>query len=116
MAVDWMTVVVSAAINTPAVCALLGFLGKRMLQRQKEQHSKELEHLKAGYLTDLERYKNELDGSMRMLQAGIDKTILVTKVHFQTEFEALKQIFEKLADLKFQICGLHPVTENSPRD
>jgi hypothetical protein len=109
MAVDWITVIVSVAINTPAVGALFSFLGKRMLQRQTLEHNKELEQLKAGYLVELERYKNELDGSKRMLQAEIDKTIWVTKVHFQTEFEALKQVLEKLADLKFQICGLHPV-------
>jgi hypothetical protein len=108
MPVDWITVIVSVAISTPAVGGLLGFIGKRMLQRQTQKHSKELEELKAAYVTELERFKNELDRSKRTLQAEIDKTVLVTKVHFQTEFEALKQVFEKLADLKFQMCALHP--------
>jgi hypothetical protein len=108
MTVDWITVIVSVAINTPAVGGLLGFLGKRLLQRQVQEHRKELEHLKAGYVTELEKFKNQLDTSKRMLQAEIDKTVLVTKVHFQTEFDALKQVFEKLADLKFRMCSLHP--------
>jgi hypothetical protein len=108
MSVNWVTVAVSVAINTPAVGGLLGFLGKRMLQRQIQEHGKELEQLKAGYVTELERFKSELDTSKRILQAEIDKTVLVTKVHFQTEFDALKQVFEKLADLKFRMCSLHP--------
>jgi hypothetical protein len=108
MTVNWVTVVVSVAINTPAVGALLGWLGKRKLQQETQKHSEELEHLKAGYVAELERYKSELDKSKALLQAEIDRTILVTKVHFETEFGALKEVFAKLADLKFCICELHP--------
>ena len=100
MPVDWITVALSAAINTPAVGALSAFLGKRMLQRQTQDHNKELEQLKAGYAAELEAYKSELDRSKTRFQAEVDRTILVTKVHFQTEFDALKQIFEKLSELK----------------
>ncbi|MGD0567534.1 MAG: hypothetical protein ABSA78_03940 [Candidatus Sulfotelmatobacter sp.] len=116
MTVDWITVAVSAAINTPAVGGLLGFLGKRVLQREAQKHSQELERLKAGYIAELEKYKSELDRSKLFLQAEIDKTILVTRVHFQTEFEALKEVFGKLADLKFKICCLHPVMRIASAD
>jgi hypothetical protein len=109
MAVDWITVVVSVAINTPAVGALLGWLGNRRLQQETQGHSIALEELKAGYVRELEKYKGELDKSKVMLQAEISKTILVTKVHFETEFEALKEVFSRLADLKFCMCELHPV-------
>jgi hypothetical protein len=108
MAVDWITVVVSAAINTPAVAGLLGWLGKRRLEHESAQHNSELETLKASYVTELEKYKDQLDRSKLLLQADIDKTILVTRVHFETEFDALKSVFARLAEVKLQMPAVRP--------
>ena len=65
-----------------------------------------MEALKARYQRQLEEYKSQLDTTKSFLQAEIDKTILVTKVHFETEFEALKEVFAKLAEVKLQFSTL----------
>ncbi len=114
MSVDWITVVVSAAINTPAVAGLVGWLGKRRLQNKIALHHTELEILKAEYGKQLEEYKSQLEQSKLLLKADIDKTILVTQVHFETEFEALKAVFAKLAEVKLQMAGLRPQMRVGP--
>jgi len=114
MSVDWTTVVVSAAINTPTVAGLLGWLGKRRLQNEMAQHHAELEALKAEYGKQLEAYKAQLEQSKLLLQADLNKTILVTKAHFETEFEALKAVFAKLAEVKLQMAGLRPQMRVGP--
>lgn len=114
MFVDWLTIVVSASISTPAVAGLVGWLGKAYLDRQLAKHNRELESLKADYGKQLEAYKAELDTSKRLLQAEIDKSILVTKVHFETEFTALKDVFAKLAELKLHFAGLRPMIGLAP--
>jgi hypothetical protein len=114
MSVDWITVVVSAAINTPAVAGLVGWLGKRRLQNKIALHHTELEILKAEYGKQLEEYKSQLEQSKLLLKADIDKTILVRQVHFETEFEALKAVFAKLAEVKLQMAGLRPQMRARP--
>ena len=106
--VDWLAIFVNAAISTPAVAGLLGWLGKRRLDQEAAKQNEALATLRAGYERQLEAYKNQLDTSKRLLQAEIDKTILVTKVHFETEFSALKEVFAKLAEVKLQFSGLAP--------
>jgi hypothetical protein len=61
-----------------------------------------------------------LETSKQLLQAEIDKSVIVTRVHFETEFDALKQVFAKLAGLRLQMAGLRPffdvVPENDTQD
>jgi hypothetical protein len=116
MQVDWVTVFVSAAINTPAVAGLLGWLGQRRLAQESAEHKRELEKLKAGYVMELEAYRGQLDTAKRLLDAQIETTVLVTKVHFETEFGALKEVFAKLAELNLLFGGLRPVIGLSPPD
>jgi hypothetical protein len=105
---DWLTILVNAAISTPAVAGLLAYLGKRRLDQETAKQNEALATLRTGYEKQLEAYKAQLDTSKRLLQAEIDKTILVTKVHFETEFTALKEVFAKLAELKLQFSALVP--------
>jgi hypothetical protein len=115
-AVDWLAILTNAAITTPAVAGLLGWLGRRRLDRETAKHNAALETLRAGYQRELEAYKAELDASKRVLQAEIDKTILVTKAHFETEFAALKEVFAKLAEVRLQLSGLAPDFAIRPAD
>jgi hypothetical protein len=70
--------------------------------------------LRAEYGKQLEEYKAQLEHSKLLLQADIDKTILVTRVHFETEFEALQAVFAKLAEVKLQMAGLRPQMRVGP--
>jgi len=114
--IDWLTVLVSAAINTPAVGALLGWLVKRRVAEETVKHNQVLEELRAKYSVELEAYKSDLEKSKQMLQAEIEKTVLVTKVHFETEFDALKRVFARLAEIRPRISDLRPSTSIVPVD
>jgi hypothetical protein len=85
------------AVDTAVLLAVFGLLGKRWLDGRLEKHNKEMARL-----------QGEIENSRRLLQAEIDKTILVTKVHFETEFEAYKAVFQKLAEMRFQFSELRP--------
>ena len=116
MPIDWITVVVNVAISTPAVGGLLGWLGKRQMAKDMAQHNEQLESLRAKYASELEAYRSDLEQSKKMLQGEIDKTLMVTKVHFETEFAALKEVFAKLSEVRLQIGGLRPFFDVVPAD
>jgi len=101
MNIEWGTVVASVAASGLSVAGLLrlfwGTLSDQMLARMKAKHEKELEGLKQEHARLLARYQHELD-----------KTILVTRVHFETEFNALKEVFQKLAETRLVLAGIRP--------
>jgi hypothetical protein len=75
----------------------------RMLARIKAGNDKELEKLKLAHAQSLAFYQHEFD-----------KTILVTKVHFETEFAALKEAFQKLAQVRLTMAGIRPFISIAP--
>jgi hypothetical protein len=83
--------------DTAVLLAVFGLFGKRWLDGRLQKHEREMAKM-----------KTDLEASMRVLQSEIDKTILVTKVHFETEFEAYKTVFAKLAEMRLQLAGLRP--------
>lgn len=85
------------AVDSAVLLAVFGLLGKRWLDWRLEKHNKEMARL-----------QGEIENSRRLLQAEIDKTILVTKVHFETEFDAYKAVFQKLAEMRFHFSELRP--------
>jgi hypothetical protein len=89
--------------DTAVLLAVFGLLGKRWLDGRLQKHDRDMAGLKA-----------DLEASMRVLQAEIDKTIVVTKVHFETEFEAYKIVFAKLAEMRIQFGGLRPSLDIVP--
>jgi hypothetical protein len=70
--------------------ALSSWLGKVWATRLMDRE-------RARYASDLERLKSSLESSNRQLQAELEKTIFVTRVHFETEFKALADIWRHLA-------------------
>jgi hypothetical protein len=101
MTINWGTVFASIAASGLSIGALLrlfwGTISERMLAGLKAEHEKELEGLKQGHAQLLARYQHDLD-----------KTILVTKVHFETEFSALKEAFQKLAEVRLIFGSIRP--------
>ena len=88
---------VRVAVDSTVMLAIFGLLGKRWLDGRLQKHDR-----------DMAQMKTDLEASMRVLQSEIDRTILVTKVHFETEFEAYKTVFAKLAEMRLQLAGLRP--------
>jgi len=109
---DWLlgageTIVGGALGGSAAVLGLSRWLGEawlgRLLEKEKAKYAKEIEQLKAGFAQELERYR-----------AQLDRSILVTRVHFETEFEAYKTVFSKLAEMRLLFAELRPAINIVP--
>jgi hypothetical protein len=109
MAINWGTVVASLVANVALIGGLLKIfwqnLTDRMLATLKARNDQELERLKLSHAQSLAFYQHEFD-----------KTILVTKVHFETEFSALKEAFQKLAEVRLTLASIRPFMSVANRD
>jgi len=90
MGINWSTVGVSLVVNVGLLTLLLKLSWKTMSDRM-------LANLTARNQQTLAGYQHELD-----------KMIMVTKVHFETEFSALKVVFEKLSEVRLTMGTLRP--------
>ena len=101
MAIYWGTVAASLVANVVLIGGALKVfwqtLTDRMLANLQARNDRELEKLKQAHAQHLALYQHEFD-----------KTILVTKVHFETEFSALKEAFQKLAEVRLRMAGMRP--------
>jgi hypothetical protein len=101
MNVNWGTIVTSLAAETALFLLLLRLFWQtfsdRMLAKLKAANETELESVKRAHAQLLAAYQHELD-----------KTILVTRVHFETEFAAIKEVFQKLAKVRLELAGIRP--------
>ncbi len=67
-----------------------------------------LEKDRAKFATEIERLKGDLERQHRLLQGEIEKTIFVTRVHFETEFRALAEIWRHAARVRATMSNLRP--------
>jgi hypothetical protein len=72
--------------------------------------------MKADTKVALAKLQNQFDQSERRAQAEIEHSEFVTRAHFDTEFEAMKQVFSCLAKLNLCINGIRPMITVSPTD
>jgi len=63
------------------------------------------------YGQELERVRSDLEAQRRLLQGELDKAIHVHRVHFETEFRALSDIWAKLSALRAAMGELRPVMD-----
>ena len=100
-------IVGGAAGGTVAVLGLSRWLGDvwlgRLLEKERAKFAREIEQLKAGFAQELERYR-----------AQLDRSIFVTRAHFETEFEAYKTVFAKLAEMRLLFGELRPAVNIVP--
>jgi hypothetical protein len=81
----------------------------RILAKEKAKYDQELELIKSRYAEKLEGFKDALDRSKNFLQAQIDRSVFVTRAHFETEFDAYKKLFEDLAEVRMIMSIMHPI-------
>jgi anion-transporting ArsA/GET3 family ATPase len=93
----------SAGVVT--VYGLSRWLGNLWLEKQKSRYTKELEE-----------FKDKLQQQQRHLQAEIDRSVFVTRAHFETEFAAMKNVFKVLAETRMHINGVRSSFETSPQN
>jgi len=81
-----------------------GLLGKYLLQADRKIHEQRLEGL-----------RSELEGEVRRLQAALDRTVLVHRVQFETEFTILRDIWAKVAAVRASMGLVRPMMDLVPR-
>lgn len=75
-----------------------------------------LEGLKAKYMRELEEFKDELEKQRKRVQAGIDRSVFVTRAQFETEFQAMKDLFKVLSDVFLNVNNLRPMFSVEPAE
>jgi len=99
---EWLRLLVSAIAGavggTATVFGLSKFLGDLWLEKQKSRYSKELEE-----------FRNNVHKEQARLQAEIDRSIFVTRSQFETEFQAMKEVSQCLAEIKIVYMLLNPI-------
>jgi hypothetical protein len=83
------------------VVMLSSWLGKVWANRILEQ-----DRLK--YATEMEKLKSELDRTTRLFQGEIEKTLFVSKTHFETEFQILREIWQEVSVVRASMSPLRP--------
>jgi hypothetical protein len=78
-------------------------LSKRTLQRDDAETKEKLTKL-----------QNQFDQAEQRAQAENERSLIVTRAHFETEFETMKQVFECLSRLGFCVAAMRPVDEPCP--
>lgn len=86
---------------------LSSYVGKIWAQRILAQDRQK-------YETELEALKSRFEASNRELQGEIDKTIHIHRLHFETEFGALRSVWEKMAKMRRMMSSLRPMFSAGP--
>lgn len=87
------------------VRGLSGYLADRWLARYKSDLNKELE-----------AYRDTLEHKRKRIEADLGQRTYVTRTQFDTEFNALKDIFAALGKLRLSFNGLRPFVDWTPQD
>jgi len=85
------------------VVALSGWLGKVWAERI-------LAADRAKYAREIEELKGSLERTTRILQGEIDKTLFVSKTHFETEFNLLREIWANVSEVRGPMSLLRPMS------
>jgi anion-transporting ArsA/GET3 family ATPase len=84
--------------------ALFMFLSKAALGR-----------LEAKWNKDLEAFKDSLNAQQKRLQTQLDSSLFVTRAHFEVELNAMKDVHQRLAEVKIAFQALHPTSQRNQK-
>jgi hypothetical protein len=98
-----------SGLVSAAISALWNYLSKRSLQRDEAETKVALAKLQNQFAQAERRAQAEAEQLERREQAAIDRSVFVTRAHFETEFEAMKQVFSHLSQLQIGLNGLRPI-------
>jgi hypothetical protein len=99
------------AIEMAAIGAISGAGGGAVIVRLLGDQW--LERTKAGYTRELEQIKDGFQKEQKRIQAEVDRSLFVTRAHFETEYAAMKEVSEALAQVKIAFRALHPIDAHS---
>jgi hypothetical protein len=111
----WMSVISSLLAGSlgglGTVYGLSKWLGNLIIERRKVDYAKELEGVKADYAKELEQLKDALEQEQNKIKAQLERSVFVTRAHFETEFQAMKDIFKLLSEANVRIHDTRPSSE-----
>jgi hypothetical protein len=111
-----LTSLLSGGTAGAVVSAIWGHISKLLLQRREEKSKERLASIEAELKANFAKIEADLKLSQNLLQARIDRSVFVTKAHFDTEFEAIKQVFSYLSGVHLAMNGLRPMMTVEPTD
>jgi hypothetical protein len=95
----------SGATSWLVVKGLSGHLADRWLAKYKSELDKEFED-----------YRDTLEQKRKRLEAEITHRVYTTQTRFDTEFNAIKEIFSVLGKLRLAFNGMRPFIDRTPQD
>ena len=98
-----LTAILSGGLTGGVISAVWNHFSKLWLQRDE-----------AGLKQKLATLDDALQRSQRQAQAEIDRSVFVTRAHFETEFEAMKEMFSCLSQVHLAMNGLRPTFAVEP--
>jgi hypothetical protein len=115
--VNWLTVILRTLGGTAGaglvVAALWKFLGTvwtdRFRLRLEHERNEKIEKLRA-------ELQAQTDKTQKLLDAGVQKTVLVARTQFETEFNAYKEIYAALTEVKHTIGATRPLIGVAPEN
>lgn len=99
------TVAGSAVTSIGGVVLLLRYGGDFFLERTKAKWDRELE-----------AFKSKLNEKQYQYQAQLERFIFVSRAHFDTEFQAIKEVHQCLSEIKILFWKLYPFEDRAVLD
>jgi hypothetical protein len=104
-----ITAILSGGTTGAVVSAIWNLSIKLWLQGREERSKEKLAGIDAEFKAELARLEAAFKDTQSRAQAAIDRSVFVTRAHFETEFEAMKQVFSHLSQLQIGLNGLRPM-------
>ncbi len=96
--ISTLTGILSGGVAGAVISAIWNHFSKLSLQRNE-----------ASFTAKLTTLEHEFQRSQRQAQAEIDRSVFVTRAHFETEFEAMKDIFSSLSEVRLAMNAIRPM-------
>jgi hypothetical protein len=96
------------------VSAVWGHISKLLLQKREEKSKEKLAALEAESKERLSKIESDLRLWQNVVQARVDRSVFVTKAHFDTEFEAMKNVADCLSKVRLAMNVLRPTLSIEP--
>lgn len=97
--------ILSGGAAGAVISAIWNHTSKLSLQRREEEFN-----------TKLATLEQEFQRAQKQEQARIDRSLFVTRAHFETEFEAMKDIFSGLSEVRLAMNAVRPMFAIEPAD
>jgi len=101
---DLQTLATGALGGIGGGAALFAFLSKVAFGR-----------LEAKWNKDLEAFNDGLNAQQKRLQTQLDNSLFVTRAHFEVELNAMKEVHQRLAEVKIAFQALHPTSQRDQK-